>query len=81
MIASAEGVHADDGAGRCIRMVMAGADAPQVLPLILELASGDLRKAITYLQTAQRLHAASDPPTPITSMSSQSQPQLGSERS
>lgn len=42
----------------------------QVLPLILELASGDLRKAITYLQTAQRLHAASTPPTPITSMSS-----------
>ncbi len=41
-----------------------------MLPLILELASGDLRKAITYLQTAQRLHGATDPPTPITSMSS-----------
>ncbi|ORY29785.1 putative DNA replication factor [Naematelia encephala] len=53
MIASAEGVQAEDG----------------VLPLILQLAGGDLRKAITYLQTAQRLHGAIDPPTPITAMS------------
>ncbi|KAL7424660.1 Subunit of heteropentameric Replication factor C (RF-C) [Cryptotrichosporon argae] len=53
MIAQAEGVDADDG----------------VLPLILQLASGDLRKAITYLQTAQRLHGASKLPTPITALS------------
>nr|XP_031857673.1 replication factor C subunit 4 [Kwoniella shandongensis]KAA5524745.1 replication factor C subunit 4 [Kwoniella shandongensis] len=53
MIAKAEGVDAEDG----------------VLPLILELAGGDLRKAITYLQTAQRLHSATEPPTPISSIS------------
>ncbi|KAK1927859.1 activator 1 41 kda subunit [Papiliotrema laurentii] len=53
MIASAEGVDAEDG----------------VLPLILELAGGDLRKAITYLQTAQRLHSASKPPTQISKLS------------
>lgn len=53
MIAENEGVQADPG----------------VLELILQLAGGDLRKAITYLQTAQRLHQASDPPTPITAMS------------
>ncbi|KAK8861694.1 hypothetical protein IAR55_002517 [Kwoniella newhampshirensis] len=53
MIAHAEGVNAEDG----------------VLPLILELAGGDLRKAITYLQTAQRLHSATEPPTPISSIS------------
>ncbi|CAD6566974.1 MAG: hypothetical protein TREMPRED_003212 [Tremellales sp. Tagirdzhanova-0007] len=53
MIAAAEEVVADDG----------------VLPLILELANGDLRKGITYLQTAQRLHGATNPPTPITSVS------------
>ncbi|WWC96824.1 hypothetical protein V866_003699 [Kwoniella sp. B9012] len=53
MIAENEGVQAEDG----------------VLPLILELAGGDLRKAITYLQTAQRLHGATEPPTPITALS------------
>lgn len=56
MIANNEGVQADPG----------------VLELILQLAGGDLRKAITYLQTAQRLHQASDPPTPITAMSGES---------
>ncbi|KAK4686073.1 replication factor C subunit 2/4, partial [Tremellales sp. Uapishka_1] len=53
MIAGAEGVQMDDG----------------VLPLILELAGGDLRKAITYMQTAQRLHGATSPPTAITAIS------------
>jgi DNA polymerase III delta prime subunit len=38
--------------------------------LILNLAGGDLRKAITYLQTAQRLHAAAVPPEPISAISS-----------
>lgn len=42
----------------------------QVLRLILELASGDLRKAITYLQTAQRLHSVTQPPSSITAESS-----------
>ncbi|KAI9632767.1 putative DNA replication factor [Dioszegia hungarica] len=53
MIAQAEGVKTDDG----------------VLELILNLAGGDLRKAITYLQTAQRLHAAAVPPEPISAIS------------
>ena len=56
MIANAEGVQTDPG----------------VLPLILDLAGGDLRKAITYLQTAQRLHSAGDSPTPVSALSSQS---------
>ncbi|KAL1411793.1 Subunit of heteropentameric Replication factor C (RF-C) [Vanrija albida] len=42
---------------------------PGVLELILKLSGGDLRKAITYLQTAQRLHSASEPPTPINTIS------------
>jgi replication factor C subunit 2/4 len=42
----------------------------QVLQLILELANGDLRKAITFLQTAQRLHGATNPPTPVSTLSS-----------
>nr|ODN85576.1 replication factor C subunit 2/4 [Cryptococcus depauperatus CBS 7841] len=42
---------------------------PGVLQLILSLAGGDLRKAITYLQTAQRLHGAVEPPTPVSSLS------------
>ncbi|ORX35260.1 putative DNA replication factor [Kockovaella imperatae] len=53
MIANAEGVNVDSG----------------VLELILQLADGDLRKAITYLQTAQRLHSATTPPTPVSNMS------------
>lgn len=50
MIARAENVDVEEG----------------VIPLILELAGGDLRKAITFLQTGQRLHAAQNPPTPIS---------------
>jgi replication factor C subunit 2/4 len=41
------------------------------LELILKLAGGDLRKAITYLQTAQRLHAAAVPPEPVSAISSE----------
>ena len=58
MIAKAEGVNADEG----------------VLELILRLANGDLRKAITYLQTAQRLHGSTNPPTPVSTISSESGP-------
>lgn len=54
MIAESEGVEMEDG----------------VLPLILELSGGDMRKAITYLQTGQRLHQAQTIPTPISSESS-----------
>lgn len=41
-----------------------------MISLILELAGGDLRKAITYLQTAQRLHSSIEPPTPVSALSS-----------
>lgn len=41
-----------------------------MLSLILELAGGDLRKAITYLQTAQRLHSSIESPTPVSALSS-----------
>ncbi|KAJ9126458.1 hypothetical protein QFC24_002201 [Naganishia onofrii] len=50
MIAEAENVQMDD----------------EVVPLILELSGGDMRKAITFMQTGQRLHSAQTPPTPIT---------------
>ncbi|KAL0242124.1 hypothetical protein I308_105753 [Cryptococcus tetragattii IND107] len=53
MIAENEGVQTDPG----------------VLSLILELAGGDLRKAITYLQTAQRLHSSIESPTPVSALS------------
>ena len=78
MIAGAEGVQADDGVSVYeleelslfpqVELTL----ALQVLTLILQLANGDLRKAITFLQTAQRLHSATDPPTPISSISSES---------
>jgi replication factor C subunit 2/4 len=72
MIANAEGVQTDDGVSwTSNRSVQAQADL-QVLQLILELANGDLRKAITYLQTAQRLHGATNPPTPVSTLSSES---------
>ncbi|GHJ89662.1 hypothetical protein NliqN6_6064 [Naganishia liquefaciens] len=50
MIADAENVKLDDG----------------VVPLILDLSGGDMRKAITFMQTGQRLHSTQSPPTPIT---------------
>jgi replication factor C subunit 2/4 len=68
MIAQAEGVTADPGVS--FASVQPKTDIEQVLELILKLANGDLRKAITYLQTAQRLHSAGGTPTPITTMSS-----------
>lgn len=48
-------------------------DLDQVLPLILELSGGDMRKAITYMQTGQRLHQAQTKPTPLSTESSESQ--------
>jgi replication factor C subunit 2/4 len=73
MIANAEGVQSEDGVSSFMIVSWGLADV-QVLPLILELAGGDLRKAITYLQTAQRLHTASDEPTPISALSGVSSP-------
>ena len=36
-----------------------------VLSALISTSSGDLRRAITYLQSAARLSSATDPPTPI----------------
>lgn len=39
-----------------------------VIRTLLRTSGGDLRKAITYLQSASRLSMSSSPPTPITSL-------------
>jgi len=36
-----------------------------VISALISTSSGDLRRAITYLQSAARLSSATDPPTPI----------------
>ena len=36
-----------------------------VISALVSTSSGDLRRAITYLQSAARLSSATDPPTPI----------------
>lgn len=82
MIAQAEKVQADEGvrltpsacfirSGAESRVQMVADADIQVLELILQLAGGDLRKAITYLQTAQRLHSAGNDVTSITAISSE----------
>ncbi|KAI0262932.1 P-loop containing nucleoside triphosphate hydrolase protein [Gloeopeniophorella convolvens] len=38
---------------------------PAVFSALISTSSGDLRRAITYLQSAARLSAATEPPTPI----------------
>jgi replication factor C subunit 2/4 len=38
---------------------------PAVISALISTASGDLRRAITYLQSAARLSGATKPPTPI----------------
>ncbi|TFK64074.1 P-loop containing nucleoside triphosphate hydrolase protein [Pluteus cervinus] len=38
-----------------------------VIDALIKTSSGDLRRAITYLQSASRLSASSNPPLPITS--------------
>lgn len=75
MIAESEGVKMDDGVSDKPHFaegpntdLMSG----QVLPLILELSGGDMRKAITYMQTGQRLHQAQSKPTPLSKESSES---------
>jgi replication factor C subunit 2/4 len=40
--------------------------ATQVIELLIKLSAGDLRRAITLLQSASRLHAAEQPPSAIT---------------
>jgi replication factor C subunit 2/4 len=41
--------------------------SPSVIGTLISTSSGDLRRAITYLQSASRLSSSTDPPTPITS--------------
>ncbi|THU99388.1 P-loop containing nucleoside triphosphate hydrolase protein [Dendrothele bispora CBS 962.96] len=37
-----------------------------VVDTLIDVSSGDLRRAITYLQSAHRLSSSTDPPTPIS---------------
>ena len=39
---------------------------PSVIDTLISTSSGDLRRAITYLQSAARLSCSTNPPTPIT---------------
>jgi len=41
--------------------------SPEVISTLTETSNGDLRRSITYLQSAQRLSCSSSPPTTITS--------------
>lgn len=38
----------------------------QVLDTLIKTSDGDLRRAITYLQSASRLHSAAEKRTPVT---------------
>ncbi len=38
---------------------------PAIISALISTSSGDLRRAITYLQSAARLSGATNPPTPI----------------
>ncbi|KAL1668411.1 P-loop containing nucleoside triphosphate hydrolase protein [Schizophyllum commune] len=40
--------------------------SPPVIDTLVSTSGGDLRRAITYLQSASRLSSSTDPPTPIT---------------
>ncbi|KAH7912147.1 P-loop containing nucleoside triphosphate hydrolase protein [Hygrophoropsis aurantiaca] len=40
---------------------------PDVVSTLIDTSGGDLRRAITYLQSASRLSSSTNPPTPITS--------------
>ena len=39
---------------------------PEVVSTLIDTSNGDLRRAITYLQSASRLSSSSDPPSVIT---------------
>ncbi|KAF8507261.1 P-loop containing nucleoside triphosphate hydrolase protein [Gautieria morchelliformis] len=41
--------------------------SPEVISTLIQTSGGDLRRSITYLQSAQRLSSSTSPPTPITS--------------
>ncbi|KAK2460578.1 hypothetical protein APHAL10511_007048 [Amanita phalloides] len=40
--------------------------SPEVIDALITTSTGDLRRAITYLQSASRLSSSTNPPTPIT---------------
>ncbi|KAF8590542.1 P-loop containing nucleoside triphosphate hydrolase protein [Ramaria rubella] len=40
--------------------------SPEVITTLIQTSGGDLRRSITYLQSAQRLSSSTSPPTPIT---------------
>ncbi|KAI6127818.1 P-loop containing nucleoside triphosphate hydrolase protein [Pisolithus croceorrhizus] len=40
--------------------------SPEVVTSLIDSSNGDLRRSITYLQSASRLSSSADPPTPIT---------------
>ncbi|KAF8626265.1 hypothetical protein AX15_004940 [Amanita polypyramis BW_CC] len=40
--------------------------SPEVVDALVTASSGDLRRSITYLQSASRLSSSTNPPTPIT---------------
>ncbi|KAG8853493.1 hypothetical protein FRB96_008095 [Tulasnella sp. 330] len=50
-IATAENIHVE----------------PEVITALVNVSEGDLRRSITYLQSASRLSSSTTPPTPITS--------------
>jgi replication factor C subunit 2/4 len=39
---------------------------PEVISTLIETSGGDLRRSITYLQSASRLSSSTNPPVPIT---------------
>ncbi|KAH7924569.1 P-loop containing nucleoside triphosphate hydrolase protein, partial [Leucogyrophana mollusca] len=40
--------------------------SPEVVSTLIDTSGGDLRRSITYLQSASRLSSSTNPPTPIT---------------
>ncbi|KAF8844909.1 P-loop containing nucleoside triphosphate hydrolase protein [Paxillus ammoniavirescens] len=40
--------------------------SPEVVATLIDTSNGDLRRSITYLQSASRLSASTTPPTPVT---------------
>ncbi|KIJ44136.1 hypothetical protein M422DRAFT_30644 [Sphaerobolus stellatus SS14] len=61
----------DDGSTRTRLEHISNAEgvnaSPDVISALIQTSGGDLRRSITYLQSAQRLSCSTSPPTPITS--------------
>jgi hypothetical protein len=58
----------------CPTSLLLSFGAAQVVELLIKLSGGDLRRSITLLQSASRLHGATDPPTPISISSGNAPP-------